>query len=360
MNKIEIELHHSILPLQEIWQQMDRQAEKLIEEKKLDYSQYSFYQTYEWNKFLDRHQSGFMFNVSLKRKDYIVLSIDGIPFVIVPLLIRRTSRKITLISGKIAGILNTVSPYVNSPEANYVFDKVVEYLRQRYKGWNFCFHDIPRHTPFLKALIRSFNARGLSERGSYHIDLSRYSSFDKYLPTLSKNMYKNIRKAYNHLLTDKKQWSIKIYRNNNLPPTSYIWQIWQIYFLRKLAWKKLPATPFMHFVCKCRGLKEALWGLKVKSMRECNESELVVLEIDGKIASFMHVYRDYPYILMPKLAINASFSRYSPGIIMLIESLKRYYNEGIIDFDMCRGDERYKRDMGGVCTPLGAINIKES
>lgn len=40
---------------------------------------------------------------------------------------------------------------------------------------------------------------------------------------------------------------------------------------------------------------------------------------------------------------------------MLLESAKLWINEGFVDFDMCRGDERYKTDMGGVNEPLCRI-----
>lgn len=51
---------------------------------------------------------------------------------------------------------------------------------------------------------------------------------------------------------------------------------------------------------------------------------------------------------MPRLAIDTSFSRYSPGILLILEATKLWMNEGIVDFDMCRGDERYKKEMGGI------------
>lgn len=84
-------------------------------------------------------------------------------------------------------------------------------------------------------------------------------------------------------------------------------------------------------------------------------SELFVLTIDGQIAAFMHVYIHGKRVLMPKLAIDVSYSRYSPGILLVQETLKLLMERGMEDFDMCRGDERYKMEVGGIVEPLGTI-----
>ena len=68
------------------------------------------------------------------------------------------------------------------------------------------------------------------------------------------------------------------------------------------------------------------------------ESRLFVFTINGELTAFMHVYIHEGHALMSKLAIDMSYSRYSPGIIMLLESLKLLMEQGVADFDMCRGD----------------------
>ena len=70
----------------------------------------------------------------------------------------------------------------------------------------------------------------------------------------------------------------------------------------------------------------------------------------------MIVYKHRNHLLMPKLAIDSSYSRYSPGILMIMEAVKEWLNEGIVDFDLCRGDERYKKEVGGINEPLCRID----
>ena len=74
--------------------------------------------------------------------------------------------------------------------------------------------------------------------------------------------------------------------------------------------------------------------------------------------SFMIVYRHRDHLLMPRLAIDTSFGRYSPGILLILEAAKRWMTEGVVDFDMCRGDERYKKEMGGINEPLCRIETR--
>lgn len=87
-----------------------------------------------------------------------------------------------------------------------------------------------------------------------------------------------------------------------------------------------------------------------------SQFKVYVLEIDGTPAAFMIVYRHHNRLLMPKLAIDTTFSRYSPGILLILEASKMWIDEGIADFDMCRGDERYKKEMGGINEPLCRID----
>lgn len=56
--------------------------------------------------------------------------------------------------------------------------------------------------------------------------------------------------------------------------------------------------------------------------------------------------------------IEDSFGRYSPGILLILEAAKRWMTEGVVDFDMCRGDERYKKEMGGINEPLCRIETR--
>jgi CelD/BcsL family acetyltransferase involved in cellulose biosynthesis len=75
-----------------------------------------------------------------------------------------------------------------------------------------------------------------------------------------------------------------------------------------------------------------------------------LVRIDGKLAAAMcgFLNQDGSWVL-PKLAINMDFSRYSPGGILINESIKYIYENQIpiTNVDLSRGEERYKYIYGG-------------
>ena len=53
---------------------------------------------------------------------------------------------------------------------------------------------------------------------------------------------------------------------------------------------------------------------------------------------------------VPRIAMNDKFGRYSPGWILIVEAVSWLCeNSDIRAIDLCRGDERYKLDLGGIC-----------
>ena len=58
---------------------------------------------------------------------------------------------------------------------------------------------------------------------------------------------------------------------------------------------------------------------------------------------------NYNEIVFPYVAIDSTFATYSPGKLMIGESIKYLQkNTTIRGLDLSRGDERYKVEMGGV------------
>lgn len=54
-------------------------------------------------------------------------------------------------------------------------------------------------------------------------------------------------------------------------------------------------------------------------------------------------------LIVPRLAINDHFRRYSPGMILLNEAIKHSYDHtNIKEIDLSRGVDKYKLNMGGV------------
>lgn len=342
--------HTVIDEIKNEWQLLDRTAE---EQQDCPYVSYSFYQTYTWHKFLYDHINGKLARRLTTELVYILMKSDGKPLAILPLAVTRSSGKVRFPSCWVAGILNASIPYPLRKMSDKSLDALREYIDKHFGDCHLSMADVPQCTPFA-GIMRGLGGE-FSERTSYHVPLANFSTVDEYIASLSKNIYKNIRKAYNHLKTDGRNMALKVYDRDNLPNDRYLYQLWRMYFIRKLAWRRKSVNVLNRYFACVKAMLEVTGGCATKSMKQLAESRLYVLEIDARPAAFMIVYAHRHHLLMPRLAISMDFSRYSPGIIMLLESAKLWINEGFVDFDMCRGDERYKTDMGGVNEPLCRI-----
>lgn len=352
MNKDEIHIKSTrdISTIKEDWKKLDTLATEKICKGELDYIDYSFYQTYNWNRFVFK-----TYNHKLIHTEYVVASISGKVMLIMPLMIDSFNKRLRIISGKISGICNVACPY-KGVVAKELMQATFAFLKDTYKGnWKYKFRDIPACSPLVETALEA-GARG-GEKSSYHVPVEDFESYEAYLSSLGKNIYKNIRKANNHLITDGKTMSLTCYTSENPPSRRLLHDIWSMYYRRKLAWEKKRNTFLRKITCRAKTFNQVHSGRQTKSMFRLKESELYVLSIDGKTAAFMHTYVHEGHVLMPKLAINASFSRYSPGILLIQEAMKVFIQRGIKDFDMCRGDERYKTEVGGVNEPLWALTI---
>lgn len=303
--------YNNLHDIEDSWRSLDQQAERLS----LGYIHYTYYQTYEWNEFLYHHTLRGLGALTTAMR-YDLVRVGGRPFAILPMAVTRSSCQGMTLSladvpccSALARIMPTLSP-----------DPI--------------------------------------ERTSFHVPLSQFASHEAYVASLPKNIYKNIRKAYNHLTTDGKTMELKVFDHAHQAPAHTLRHLWRFYFRRKMMWRSQKANALTHLTTTLKAIYEVKSGCATASLRQLPSAELYVLEIDHQPASFMIVYRHRDHLLMPRLAIDTSFGRYSPGILLILEAAKRWMTEGVVDFDMCRGDERYKKEMGGINEPLCRIETR--
>lgn len=348
--EVTFEIVNSIGKLKNEWTEIDRVAASLIDIKRCPYYLYSFYQTYIWNSFIAS-----IYRKSLiKRTDFIIMRFNGSVIGILPLLVDRLKGRVTILDGKVAGILNVVSPLICRSGIEGYMDDLIIFIREHYYNLKLSFHSIPCRSPFFKALRGNGNEK---IRGSYHIPLSEFGSFTIYFKSLGKNVRQNIRTAYNRIKNDNRVLTLKIYDKTNPPSSLLLLRLWTIYYKRKNAWKHRKTNSLHDSVCGLRALKEICGGIKNRSITDVENCRLIVLMVDGSPVAFMQTYFYLSHVLVPKLAIDSRFARYSPGYLLLMETFKYLFAQGITDIDLCRGDEEYKKRVGGINEPIGKVYI---
>ncbi len=352
---VKVEIVDDIRRLKADWVAMDAEAQRLLDSgcgKSVDYS---FYQTYHWNEFVDAYYAakGPLRRMT-KRLEYLVVRQTGLAAVILPLLVTTfPKKKVEFVSWKTSGI-NNVSSLLNLlPEdecSRAVFDELARFIAGRYKGMALRLNDMPSDAPLVGALERTGMRK--RERDSYHIPLDRFEGFDEYYASLSKKLRHNMQTRSNHFTHGDLSWELKIFDRANQPSPDYWLKIWGIFYRRKLQWKGEAANALRRIACDWEARREARGGMKTESFGRLDQSRLFVFEINGEPAAFAFLYKYGDYIVVPKLAIDFRFRTHAPGILMLREIMKWCYANGVRDFDLCRGDEPYKQQMGAVCEPI--------
>lgn len=340
---------------------MDSEALALLESGVGKAVDYSFYQTYDWNSFADSYyrSKGAVWHRT-KRVEYVTVRRDGVVTAILPLLVTVfPSKKVEHISWKTAGINNVATPLNLTPggEADECFRALADFFMARYGKMKLKLNDMPAGAPLVGALAAH---RGMTvrERESYHIPLSRFADFDAYYASLSKKLRHNIQTRSNHFTHGDLMWELKVFDRDNAPSRDYWMRIWQVFYRRKLQWNGKSSGFFRRLACDWEARREVDGGMKTASFDRLDASRLFVFEINGEPAAFAFLYKYGDYIVVPKLAIDFRFRTHAPGILMLREIMKWCYDNGIKDFDLCRGDEPYKQQMGAVCEPICVVRRK--
>lgn len=175
-------------------------------------------------------------------------------------------------------------------------------------------------------------------RVNYYIDGRDYETWFR---SLSKGIRQNVRTSYNRMNSDGKTFNYQIYDSTTIPSKLYKETI-KCYVSRRAS--RYHSTSFLHNIF----LKK--YHYNTIGFRTMNNAMYSVLTIDGEVAAFWGGYFDAQknYVIVPRLSINEKFSRYSPGIVLINETIKVLQkNYGISIFDLSKGDEKYKIYMGG-------------
>lgn len=218
--------YSNIHDIEDSWRSLDHQAARLS----LGYIHYTYYQTYEWNEFLYHHTLRGL-GVLTTTMRYDLVQVGGRPFAILPMAVTRSSKKIRIPSCRVGGVLNMVCPYPYEDHEE-VMRAIAAHLRSSCQGMTLSLADVPCCTA-LARIMPSLMPDPI-ERTSFHVPLSQFASHDAYVASLPKNIYKNIRKAYNHLTTDGKTMELKVFDHDHQAPGRTLRHLWRFYFRRKM------------------------------------------------------------------------------------------------------------------------------
>ncbi len=190
----------------------------------------------------------------------------------------------------------------------------------------------------------SSNCRFSPERDEPMVKIRLPSTYDEYCSSLSKEKRQNLRTMYNRLISDNVDFSFEMYYGHSVPQIDY--------------------NAFLDLYCdSCFGR----WSTNQKytpqadlylrkghpnavAINLIDSSICAIVKINGTVAAGCcgFVSRDGQYFTVPRLAFSDRFKRYSPGQLCLIEMIKHMISQHMSEFDLSKGREKYKYELGGI------------
>lgn len=192
-------------------------------------------------------------------------------------------------------------------------------------------------------LYRQLNQfKSIYQRQRVNVTIPLNDSYLNYYAGLTKHTKQNIRTAYNRMKTDNKEFLIQYFLWGEIPKL-LLKKLMDVYIQRQKS-KYHSNTTILKNEYFLR-----YFHFHTIALSKLKSSLYIVLKIDNEIAAFLagYISRNRDYVLVPRLAINEEFNRYSPGIVLINESMKLMEKLGIKHLDLSKGDENYKLAMGG-------------
>lgn len=304
------------------------------------------YQSYEFNRiyYYGRAYS----SISLKnprviknRKCVFVVGYDnGQAVCIAPLIVNNyPNRTVYLLGhGTNAGTLDYI--YYDQKFVIPTFD----FCKKLFDGYDFEFIFVNENSP----LVEVMNVTEVFE--NYVVSMN---SFQEHYLTLSKHSKQNLRTSYNRLIKDDCKFDIQISSCGTKQIYKLLKKNMVVYDKRRKEWvgdeniKSMGISNKRSLFSNLRYYIRTKRDIVLSGMLNMSCAEMATLYINDKIAAFFVGFweRGTSSIHIPRLAINSDFYRYSPGIIMISEYLKSQTKS--INFNLGRGSEKYKSDLGG-------------
>lgn len=318
---IEVQKIESFYEIEDAWKQLHRKNKEL-----------SYYQSFEymqtvWNNIIP-------YLVILKvRPVFYVFSKNNRVILILPLFKKILKRQYVLFGMK-AGVGYLDAIYGNTITDDE-FKECFMTLGKTIPGSKIRFDYVRENTSLGKWLIKTGCA--LREEGCTEIPLP--DNYEEYYASLSKHTRQNIRTAYNRLRTDERKIEYKEYKYNEMSDELY-YTLQRMYIERQsIKYKK--GHLYKYYV------RYVDVGTKIQRSDNIDERAFVVY-INGEVAAYCDAIYDDDTVMVPRLAIAEDFDRYSPGVILMNESIKVLIEERIKRLDLTHGTESYKVSLGGV------------
>ena len=258
------------------------------------------------------------------RPSFCVFSENGVVRAIAPML-RYSSGKMQL-WGDVNGFNESGMVY----DSETILPECIYILKQHFKDIEFV--KIDERSPLAK-----FAKDHVRKTSNVLIKFPK--EFDDYIALLSKSVRQNIRTAYNRLKADGHDIRLDVYSGgvDNLPVSEII----DLYCDRHNDRYGVKTGLLRKLFLKSQ-------SFATRYYRYSPNAITFILRVDGQLAAFMSGLSVKNRFVVPHLSIDNRVKRYSPGVLLIIETIKYLEHNTDIDvLDLSQGEEDYKYKLGG-------------
>lgn len=303
----------------------------------------SYFQSYDWNVMLCKYIPS---DCLLYESRFVAVHCDQECVLIAPLLFIKKGYFFLNKRGIYFLARNDWSDYVNFIYSDFntkAVDYLFEELKRKYGSFCCCLENLRTDTSLYSYCKGQKNI--ISDCIAKCVKLDLPKSAEDYMNMLSRGVKQNIRTAYNRLKKDGKYFEIKFDDKD--------FDIKRCLMVRgqRSKMKMQREYSFLQLI-----KIKIIYGFllyKLKSyypfVSDAN-SHMMSLYEDGKLRAFFNYALDIHHrtIVVMAAGIDSTFSRYSPGIVVMFEFIQNSIREGqYLTVDFTRGTEMYKYSLGG-------------
>lgn len=322
---MEIIKHHNIFPLKEKWK-------KLYESN----PESSVYQSEEYAEIAFTHFLPYAAVLKVKPVFFEIVD-DGNTIMIIPLHKNLLKNDYTLFGYHCTyGYID----FIYSKDLGIEkMEECFHLLSDKLKGSKLMVNRLRENSLLCQYLLKQYELKLTIECS--HIDLP--DTYDEYLTSLKKDWRHHVRTAYHRLDAEQKAVKLKLFYKESLPDEEFA-KMMDIYSLRR-------KTRYEHNEGRIYELFLKKFDICTTALKKMDNVAHFILYIDDNAVAFCNgfISKDGTTITLPRLAINIEYDKFSPGILLLNESIKKICELGIAKkVDLIHGGERYKHELGAL------------
>lgn len=225
----------------------------------------------------------------------------------------------------------------NASDYSYYLNCMLSYFKNN--GYNFFIWDFVPNYSLANNYLKEHSIK--TDMINYvRLRIPAANKYDDYYHSLSKHARQNLRTAYNRAQKQSLSINFRFFQASDKNFKSAYNESRKIYLNRQK----------LKYGDNLIGSIQKKYFHYLSNLPSCDFGAIACLYFNEKMVACMQGYyeKNDNSFSVPRLAINMDYSFFSPGILLINESIKYFSNYTELKFiDLTRGDEQYKFDMGG-------------